>query len=430
LSNPGEQGGQLSNNIPGPSVAAEAITPPGFLWRTFRAFRHRDFRLLWAGAFTSTTGTWMQNVAQSWLVLELTGSAFYLGLIGFLADLPILLFSLIGGAVADRADRRKLLLGSQYTQMTTAFILTLLVLGGRVHIWHFLVLVFINGTAQSFGGPAYQALLPGLVRREAVSNAVALNSIQFNLARVIGPLLAGVTLAAWGAAACFALNGVSFIAVIISLYIIRASFIPQKTEETVLEGIRGGFSFVRGRGPLWQLSILGFVSAFCGIPLVTLLPVFARDVFATGATGYTHMVATSGAGMIFGALAYASISHRKGQGRLALRMQVAFAVLLASFATSRNLALSYVALFVSGVCLITLFAAVSSLVQLNVVEEMRGRVMSIFMLAFRGGMPLGNLTIGWAAARLSPASALLICSGVLCLTATAFLAGRSSVREL
>ena len=172
---------------------------------------------MWSGAFTSTTGTWMQNVAQSWLVLEMTGSAFYLGLIAFLGDLPILMFSLIGGVVADRIDRRKLLLGSQYTQMTSAFILTALVLFHRVQVWHMLLLVFVSGTGQSFGGPAYQALIPGLVKREDVPNAIALNSIQFNLARVIGPLLAGVALAAVGAAACFALNGVSFIAVIISL---------------------------------------------------------------------------------------------------------------------------------------------------------------------------------------------------------------------
>ena len=185
---------------PTPTLAAQ---PPGVLSRAFQAFRYRDFRLLWSGAFTSTTGTWMYTVALAWLVLEMTGSAFYLGLVGFLSDLPILLFSLIGGVTADRCDRRKQLLGSQYTQMTCAFILTALVLLDRVQIWHILVLVFIAGTGQSFGGPAYQALIPGLVRREDVPNAIALNSIQFNLARMVGPLLAGVTLAAGGLAPFF-----------------------------------------------------------------------------------------------------------------------------------------------------------------------------------------------------------------------------------
>jgi len=157
-----------------------SVKPTGFLSRSFQPFRYRDFRLMWIGAFTSTCGTWMQSVAQSWLVLELTGSAFYLGLVGFLADLPIMLFSLVGGVVADRADRRKLLLGSQYTQMASAFILTALVFADKVQVWHILALVFISGTGQSFGGPAYQALIPGLVPRQDVPKAIALNSIQFN----------------------------------------------------------------------------------------------------------------------------------------------------------------------------------------------------------------------------------------------------------
>ena len=385
---------------------------------------------MWSGAFTSTTGTWMQNVAQSWLVLEMTGSAFYLGLIGFLGDLPILLFSLVGGVVADRFDRRKLLLGSQYTQMTSAFILTALVLFHHVRIWHILALVVVSGTGQSFGGPAYQALIPGLVKREDVPNAIALNSIQFNLARVIGPLLAGVALAAAGAAACFALNGVSFIAVIISLYIIRATFKPAKTQESILEGMRGGFSYIKSRGSLWQLSVLGFLSTFCGVPLLTLLPVFARNVFHTGATGYAHMMATSGAGAITGALLYASLSRREHHGVLALRVQIVFALLELTFALSRNLYLSYAALFFAGACLITLFSSITSLVQLNVTEHLRGRVMSIFMLAFRGGMPLGSLVTGYLAARLTPSTALTVASLLLASTALAFLASGSGIKRL
>ena len=268
---------------------------------------------MWVGAFTSTTGTWMQTVAQSWLVLTMTGSPFYLGLISFLQDLPILLFTLVGGVVADRIDRRKLLLGSQYVQMTCAFILTALVLGGWVRIWHMLALVVFVGTAQSFGGPAYQALIPGLVKREDYSNAIALNSIQFNLARVIGPLLAAVAMAAVGAAMCFFLNGLSFIAVIVGLYMIQATFTPQKTNESVMAGIRGGFSFIKSRGSIWQLTVLGFVSTFCGIPLLTLLPVFARNIFHTGATGYSTMLSVSGVGSITGALLYRSEERRVGK---------------------------------------------------------------------------------------------------------------------
>lgn len=383
------------------------------LSRTFHAFQSHDFRLMWSGAFTSTTGTWMAQVGEAWLVLEMTSSPFYLGLTRFLADLPILLFTLVGGVVADRIDRRKLLLGSQYTQMSTALILTALVLADKVEIWHILMLAFIAGTGQSFGGPAYAALIPGLVEREDVPNAIALNSIQFNLARMVGPLLAGVVLAAAGVAWCFALNGLSFLAVIVSLYLIQATFIPEKTTDSVMTGLRNGFSYMKDQGPLWQLSVLGFVSTFCGMPLMTLLPVYAKDIFGMGATGYARMMAASGAGSITGALLYAAFSRRHSHGRMVLGMQIAFAALLCTFALSRNLIVSYVMLFFAGGCLITLFATITSLVQLNVAENMRGRVMSIFMLAFRGGMPLGNLTFGYVAAQASPTTALVIGSIVL-----------------
>jgi MFS family permease len=404
----------------------------GFFKRTFQAFGYRDFRLMWAGAFTSTTGTWMQSVAQSWLVLEMTGSksAFFLGLLGFLQDLPIMLFSLIGGVIADRIDRRKILLGSQYVQMTCAFILTLLVYFKAVHVGHMMVLVVAAGTAMSFGGPAYQALIPGLVERKVVPNAVALNSIQFNLARVVGPLIAGVTMAALGAATCFFLNGVSFIAVIIGLYMIRATFMPQKTTESVLAGIQSGFSFIRKRGSLWQLSMLGFISTFCGIPLLTLLPVIAKNTFHMDAKGYSYLLSISGIGSILGALIYAGLAQRKNHGLLALRVQLIFAVLLAIFAVTRFLPLSCLCLFACGMCLITLFSSINSLVQLTVTEEMRGRVMSIFMLSFRGGMPIGNLVAGYFASRFTPAHTLFALACVLAVTAVAFLISNTGIKKL
>lgn len=385
---------------------------------------------MWIGAFTSTTGTWMQIVAQSWTVLNLTGSAFYLGLTGFSAELPIILFSLVGGVVADRIDRRKLLLASQYVQMSCAFVLTALVYFGWIRIWHFLALVFAAGTAQAFGGPAYQALIPGLVRREDLPNAIALNSIQFNLARVVGPLLAGAVLASAGAVVCFALNGISFIAVIVSLYLIRATFLPPKTTESVMQGMGQGFSFVRRQEALWKLSLLGFASTFCGIPLLTLLPVFARDIFHLNAAGYSGMMAASGAGAITGALAYAGLGRKENRGPWTLIVQLLLACFLAAFALSRNLALSYLLLFSGGVCLMALFASITSLVQLATSEEMRGRVMSIFMLAFRGGMPLGNLTAGLVASRYSPTVALVGLGTILGVVAMGLLFSRSGIKEL
>ncbi|MFQ5740790.1 MAG: MFS transporter [Acidobacteriota bacterium] len=398
--------------------------------RTFNALRYRDFRLLWAGAFTSTTGSWMQQVAQSWLVFSLTGSAFYLGLTSFLGQLPVILFSLLGGAFADRLDRRKLLLCSQYVQMFSALVLTVLVFSGWIHIWHFLVLVFVAGTGQAFGGPAYQALIPGLVNRKDVPNAIALNSIQFNLARTLGPLLAGITLASVGAGFCFALNSLSFLAAIVALCWIKVNFVPPKTRHSILTEIGSGFRFVRNLGALWQLTLLGFVSTFCGIPLITLLPAFASEVFKAQSVDYSIMMAVSGAGSVLGALLYATFSSMERRGIFTLRVQFLFALLLAGFALSRNLLLSYVILFTGGACLISLFASITSLVQLATTEEMRGRVMSIFVLAFRGGMPLGDLVAGFLASQFSLSLSLLILSLLLGSVSLGFLFSRSGVKTL
>ena len=402
------------------STTTEPVAAGGaqsYFARTFRPFQHRDFRLMWTGAFTSTCGTWMQQVALSWLVHELTDSSFYLGLMAFLADLPIILFSLVGGVIADRADRRKLLLGSQYTQMLSAFVLTALVAKDVVNIWHILALVFISGVGQSFGGPAYQALIPGLVKKEEVPNAIALNSIQFNLAQMVGPMISAPVMAFGGATLAFGLNGLSFFAVVVSLYMIKATFIPKKTGDSVMEGLKQGFAYVKSRGALWQLSILGFVSTFCVVPIRTLLPVFAKDVFHLTEQGFSYMVATSGAGAVVGAIIYAGLPHDRRQIGLTLRVQAALAVLIGTFALSHSLILSYIVLFLTGMSIMILFASITSLVQLGTTEEMRGRTMSIFMLAFRGGMPLGGLVIGTLAEEISPQYAMLGAGIVLGLAA-------------
>jgi MFS family permease len=372
----------------------------------------------------------MQIVAQAWVVLDMSGSAFYLGLVGFLGQLPILLFTLIGGVFADRIDRRKLLLFSQYVQLSVAVVLTILAYLGWIKVWHFLVLVFISGSGQAFGGPAYQALIPNLVRKEDVPNAVALNSIQFNLARVVGPVLAGAALASLGAVYCFGLNALSFFAVIVALFLIRTTFVPPKTKESVLIQIKGGFSYIWSKGALWQLTVLGFVSTFCGVPLLTLLPVYAKDIFGLGATGYSNMMAISGAGSIAGALLYATYSKISHQGILTLWVQLAFAVLICMFAISRDLYVSFLLLFVTGLCLISLFASITSLVQITTDDEMRGRMMSIFMLAFRGGMPLGDLTAGWLASQYSPTFALVVLGTLLGSCAVGFLLSPSGVKRL
>ena len=385
---------------------------------------------MWCGAFTSTVGTWMQTVSQAWLVFSLTGSPFYLGLIAFLAEAPIMLFSILGGAAADRIDRRKLILGSQYAQMSSAFILTALIYWDLIQIWHFMVLVSLVGTAQAFGAPAYQALIPGLVKRKDMPNAIALNSIQFNLARVLGPVLAGVVMHSFGAAACFALNGVSFLAVIVSLLLIRSSFSPAPSSDSVWHQIKEGFRFVKAQGALWQLSILGFASTFLGLPVLTLLPVFARDVFDLGPGGYATMMAFSGAGAVVGALVYANLAWMKNRGRFVLLVQLLLSALLALFAFSQDFYLACALLFLVGICMMSLFASITSLVQLATTDEMRGRVMSIFTVGFRGGIPLGNLLAGALASRISPSFAILVGSALLAAVASSFLAFKGKVSRL
>src|SRR5207253_1933352 len=215
------------------------------LRRVFQAFQYRDFRLMWFGACTSSIGTWMQIVAQGWLIYRLTHSAFLLALDQFLGGIPIFLLSLLGGVVADRAERRKILLVSQYIQMASAALLTILVAVGRVHVWHILSLSFLSGVAQAFGGPAYQALIPTLVDRDDMPNAIALNSIQFNMAVTIGPALAGQALAKLGEKWCFGLNALSFLAPVISLLLISARFLPAPTSESMLGSLKEGIKFIR-----------------------------------------------------------------------------------------------------------------------------------------------------------------------------------------
>jgi len=398
--------------------------------RLAAAFHYRDFRVLWLGACTSSIGTWMQSVAENWLVLSLTGSAFFLGLDAFLAQLPIMLFTLIGGVVADRRDRRHMLLGSQYVQMTTAFTLAALVYFGVVQIWQILALSFITGFAQAFGGPAYQSLVPSLVDKQHLPNAIALNSIQFNLARVIGPLLAGVALATLGMVSCFTLNGLSFLAVIVALLSLRVQHVPVVTTERVMTQLRGGLSFVRRQQALLALTVLAFATTFLGTPLLTLLPVFTQNVFHQGVGQYSRMMAFSGAGAVVGALVVAWLGRFHRMGMAALFVQGLFGLLIIGFSLSRLLWLSDLILFASGAAMMTAFSTVTSLVQLIAPNEMRGRVMSIFMVAFRGGMPLGSLTAGYLANRWSAPVTLAIEGALLTMVAVYFLARHAAVREL
>ncbi|CAN5581088.1 MFS transporter [soil metagenome] len=399
------------------------------LQRTLSAFRYRDYRVLWFGAFLSTIGTWMQKVAQGWLVFDLTQSSFYLGLDDFLGQLPILLLTLVGGVVADRYDRRHLLLGSQYVQMATAFALAALVYFDLVRVSHVLALSFIAGLGQAFGGPAYHSLLPSLVEKKDLPNAIALNSIQFNLARVFGPLLAGLAMMI-GLAACFALNGLSFLIVIVALMSLHVKHIPQADRQPMLQEMKGGLAYARSQPVIMALTILAFITTFLGLPLLTFLPVFVREVFQEEFGQLSIMMAWSGTGAVVGALGVAWLGRFKHMGLTLLAVQVVFGGLLALFAQSQTLWWSHLLLFLAGAALIIVFAMTNSLVQLIVPDHLRGRVVSIYMVAFRGGMPLGSLAAGYFAT-LSSAPTVLAINGVL-LSAVAvyFLIRSHGVREL
>jgi MFS family permease len=417
---------------PTPPVPPVEVAPASGLRRIGAALTYRDFRVLWFGAFTSTIGTWMQRVAQNWLVLTITGSAsaFYLGLDTFLGEVPILLFTLIGGVVADRRDRRQLLLMSQFVQMGAAFALAALVFWDAVHITHVLTLSVVTGLAQAFGGPAYQSLLPSLVEKRDLPNAIAFNSIQFNLARVIGPLLAGATLAAFGMAACFGINGLSFLAVVLALLSLRLRHIPPAAPNRMHEELRIGFRYVRDHGGLVGLATLGFATTFLGSPLLTFLPLFADEVFLGGVGLYTQLMAWAGGGAVTGALVVAWLGSFARMGRTLLVLQGAFAVLIVLFAQTRMFWLNAMLLFGAGAAMVMVFALLSSLVQLQAPNEVRGRVMSIYLMAFRGGAPLGSLVAGWLATHTSAPAVLTVNGLLLGVVAAWFLVRHDGVRDL
>ena len=298
---------------------AAPVTWPGHisaaLFRLGAAFTYPAFRNLWTAAFTSAAGTWMQRFAQQWLIFELTGSAFYLGLDAFVGAVPLLLFTLIGGVTADRYDRRRLLMASQVVQMACALVLTLLVLTDTVQLGYILALSFTTGLAQAFGGPAFQSLIPALVPRHTLPNAVALNSIQFNLAQSIGPLIGGLVFTSLGLAACFGMNSVSFLVVIVVLALMQAQPAGRERRRSMVEDLKGGLSYVGQGGALLALTVLAVATTSLGLPLRAFLPVFAGDPETL-----SRMMTALGSGAVTGALIVAWLGSFKGMGLTLLQV--------------------------------------------------------------------------------------------------------------
>jgi MFS family permease len=381
---------------------------------------------MWIGACTSSIGTWMQSLAQSWLVYEISKDPFYLGLDSFLGQVPIMLLSLLGGVFADRTNRRNQLLMSQYIQMSCAFLLTILLVTGTLttankRVWPILCLSFTVGIAQAFGGPAYQALLPTLVGKEDVGNAIVLNSIQFNVARVIGPTLGGLARVTLGAAWCFGLNGASFLAVIASLYMIRPRFIPAKSTEPILDSMKRGISFIRAQAGMEALIVLAFLMTLLGLTVTVFLPVFVTDIFHKGPETFTLLVVSSGIGSVCGALIVAWLGKVQRQGRATLVILGVLGMLITAFSLSKWLPLSCVILFCCGATLMASFSLVATLVQAITTDEMRGRVMSVYNVAFRGGMPVGGLVLGKLVPIYGVSSTIACAGGLLCCVSLYFL---------
>jgi len=377
------------------------------------ALTYRNFRLLWMGALASSIGTWMQKVGQAWLIVTLTGSrsAFFLGLDSFLGELPILLFATIGGVFADRRDRRHMMLTSQITQMLVALVLALLIYTGRIQLAHVLALSVVAGCVRAFGGPAYQSLISTLVGQEHLPNAIALNSIQDNLARVIGPIVAGLALAAFGMVACFGLNAVSFLFVIAAILALRDVHVPPTATESIVIQFKDGLRFVRRSPNLITVMALGFIGAFLGLPLLTFLPVMTRDVFHQDVRFYTRLMTCSGAGAVAGALVVAWLGKNKHMGRLLLIFLALLGTMMVGFALSRTVYVSALILFAAGSLLVMCFSLTTSLAQLLAPPALRGRVLSIYLVAFLGGSPLGGLASGWLITQVGSAPVMLIVNG-------------------
>lgn len=379
----------------------------------FRALSHRNYRLFWSGAFVSNVGTWMQAVAQGWLVLQLTDSAFWLGVDGFMATAPGFFLTLAGGVFADLVDRRRLLLYTQVVAGLGALALAMLIWMNVVTVWMILAFSFLTGSCMALAGPSYQAITFDLVGREDLANAVALNSSQFQLSRVIGPLMAGLALNSFGLVGCFFINGISFVAVVVALRMVRfdqeKKTLPAhsvKDRSALWQDLIDGFRYVRNRPRVSALLMLSAVSSLFGAPYMTLTPIFARDIFQLGASGLAWMMGVAGAGAFAGALLLAYLGDFKRKGWSVIGGAFSFGVCLIAFALSTHLYWSLLFLFGVGFSVVTSVAVTNTLLQKLVTDEMRGRVMSMFILTFIGTMPIGNLLAGAISQRYGAPKAL------------------------
>lgn len=388
--------------------------------RTFRALRHRNFRLFVGGQLISLVGTWLQSVAQAWLVYRLAGSALLLGLVGFCGQIPVLLLSPLGGAAADRLDRRRVLVATQSSAMLLALLLGILTVARRVTVPAVMAIAAGLGVVNAFDMPTRQSFVLEMVVREDLPNAIALNSSMVNAARMLGPAVAGILVAAVGEGWCFILNGVSYVAVIFALLRIRVPARPRLPPASVLDHLAGGFRFAAHHAPIRALlTLIGVISLF-GMPYAVLMPLFADRVLGVGAKGLGLLMGASGVGALCGALLLARRREVKGLGRWAITAAGGFGLSLILFALSRRLGLSLVLLFGTGLATVLQTAASNTLLQTLAPDEMRGRVMALFSMMFLGLAPFGAFLEGASAQRIGAAATVSIGGGVCVLAAIYF----------
>jgi MFS family permease len=400
-------------NTAGVSTAEPAVEPRR-LATMFRSFRHRDFAFFWTGNLLSNVGTWMQNLALGWLVLVMTDSPFLLGLNGFLGMAPSLVFSLPGGAIADRLNRRKLMLATQTSMMVLALTLALLTSFRLITIAEILAISFLTGLAAALNHPAYLSLVPDLVEREDLINAVALNSAQFNMSRAIGPTAAGLALGSLGAAGCFYLNSVSFLALIIALLAIKIPPRHLQDGPTVWRAMIDGLHFVRRhRAILMLLSIPAFLSLL-GLPFVVLMPAYARDVLGVDATGLGYLMGGAGLGAVASALTLAAQANIQLRGRYILMCAAIFSIALIMLSQANSFQWAFLLLVVIGVTMVGALALTNTTLQWLSPPELRGRIMSMYTLSVMGLVPLGNLQAG-ALAEVMGIRFVLALGGAICL---------------
>ncbi|HXN24109.1 MAG TPA: MFS transporter [Candidatus Dormibacteraeota bacterium] len=401
---PLETPGRSSFRIP-----IDMLLAPDHGW--FRALRHSEFRFFWSGNFVSNIGSWMQNVAQGWLILQLTDSPFWLALVGFAQQIPALFFSLFAGVIADRVPRRKMLLFTQSAMMILALLLAVPAQLHVISVRQIVVIAFLAGIIMSLNAPTYQAAIRDLVPREDTLNAIALNSIQFNSSRVLGPSFAGFAIAGLGIAACFYLNALSYLPL---LFVIgRVSFPPHPIREE--HSWRGemveGFRYVQGHREILVLIVLvGMVSMF-GLPYLVMMPAFARDVLHVGAAGLGYLVAAAGAGALLGGVHLARLKPHHHRGPLVLSATMIFFAAILLFCLSRSPLLSTALLAIAGGAMVTSVATINSLIQTIVPASLLGRVVSIYMMAYLGLTPLGSLLVGGLAEFVGTPVAMAMTSG-------------------